>query len=202
MDILATFVNAALTPEHKALVNRAMVVKFGETPRSWPQTRYNREWFKVAATELDIRVELLERGAWDGGAHKVLPRIGRTDDHLVLQSTTGNVFEVFCDAPYNVRSMSVTAPVEADAIAQISTVREFGRSEVLDFVTYEVHATYIGQDTPTRVQFTGKRVATGAPVQMLILSGSWEQINVTQPERFGAFSDGWVRRFFGGDAAN
>ena len=197
MDILATFVNAALTPEHKAIVERAMFVKFGEEARTWPQSRYNREWFKVAATELTIHVELLERGAWDGGTHKVLPRIGRTNEHLVLQSKSGCMFETFCDAPYNVRIVSVTAPVPTSSVvAQLSTVREFGRSEVLDFVTYEVHATYAGQDSPTRVLFTGKRGAVGAPVQMAVLGSTWESVDVTQPERFGAFSDGWVRRFF------
>lgn len=53
--------------------------------------------------EPGTKVELMEYGKWTGEAHTVTAHVGRTPDHLVLMTSKGNLFELYNDAPYNVR---------------------------------------------------------------------------------------------------
>ena len=53
--------------------------------------------------EPGTQVELMENGEWTGEAHTVTALTGRTPNHLVLRTSRGNLFELYNDAPYNVR---------------------------------------------------------------------------------------------------
>lgn len=54
--------------------------------------------------EPGTKVELMEHGKWTGEAHTVTAHVGRTPDHLVLLNPkNGVLFELYNDAPYNVR---------------------------------------------------------------------------------------------------
>jgi hypothetical protein len=50
-------------------------------------------------------VEILENGSWTG-PFTVTHHGGRSPEHIVLRTAAGTFFEVYNDAPYNIREVS------------------------------------------------------------------------------------------------
>lgn len=43
------------------------------------------------------KVQLMRRGEWDPEVFTVTDRVGRTPDHIVLRTSSGNLFEEYVD---------------------------------------------------------------------------------------------------------
>lgn len=114
----ATMVNAALTPEQKAVVSAAMQAKYGTAVKNWTHDRFNMVWFLVAVTTLNVRVQMWDGDGW-GTEGLVMPGYGDSPKHLVVDTGHAKV-EVRCDSG-EVRISKVTEQTKETEEAELAT---------------------------------------------------------------------------------